>query len=153
MGVAITGVTFRWSPPPGSPCQGTNSGGGQPVGSPLAIGTAFEETRGVEHWYNFSVEFAGSDISWRDVSLQVDGPTNTTPTLQWNLTVIASGLGIRAVYSLPDRAWISGGSEEITSNQAIALFTGVTNLSAQGDILRITLEGACFGGTTSAAIP
>jgi flagellin-like protein len=135
----------------------TKGPGNQPIGSALAIGTASEAQKGANYYYNFTVESAGSGITWNSVNLQI---TNNGGT------IVSSGLTSYTVYNIAFAtvcsangatvtAWTAGatgsGASLITSSQTLVVVATV-NLANTGAQLHVLGVGS-FAGTTSATIP
>lgn len=148
MAVALVAVVMLL-PGPSAPASG-------PVWSGIAIGTANEAARGTSYWYNFTIESAGSGVTWNSVQLQVSDPTGVVTAGIVSYTVLNSTSVV--VLSSPgptETAWTGGvagaASSVVASTETISLRTSV-NLASTGAELTAVSVGA-FSGTSHANIP
>jgi hypothetical protein len=152
---AAEGNLFWLSAPPANACLTMSYPPGQtPLGSSLAFGAPFEQVRGPNHWYNFSVQSAGGGITWGELALQVVTATgaNVTPAASWSGGAWGYPDVWVATYDFAGQDWSVGGSAVINSTQTLVLDSGSTDLSAMGYALNVLGRG-CFQGSVSISIP
>ncbi len=123
-------------------------------GTPLALGQPTEESAGLQHWYNFSVESAGGGIDLGNIQFQVVTATgsNVPPTNAWSLSVLSLADAPVGAYSWAAVNWTTGGGAALSSDQIVVLDSGATNLSDKGDVLDVIGAGS-FQGSISVEIP
>ncbi len=125
-----------------------------PIGTALALGQPIEEVAGANHWYNFTVQSAGSGILTGNVQFQPVTAMGAIITAGhgWTLDVLGpTGLDV-ASYSFSSASFSAGPATVLQSGQVFALNTGSTTLSGQGDILNVIGTGS-FQGSISVNIP
>ena len=115
------------------------------------MGTASEAKAGTNYYYNFTIESAGSSITWNSVELKVAGPIAPGATTTWTIqsitgTTVVSATGAVAL------AWTTGNGGTLCSSTQSLVVVSPTNLISQGDSLTIIGVGS-FQGTTTANIP
>ncbi|HEV2317814.1 MAG TPA: archaellin/type IV pilin N-terminal domain-containing protein [Thermoplasmata archaeon] len=134
----------------------TKGPNGESVGGSLAIGSAIEAQKGANYYYNFTVEAAGSGITWNSVDLQI---TN-------NAGLVSSGITSYTVYNIAfssicqsngatETSWAAGssgtGATQISSTHTLVVIATV-NLANTGAQLNALGVGS-FSGTIHAKIP
>jgi flagellin-like protein len=129
----------------------TKGPGNQPIGSALAMGTAAESKAGTNYYYNFTIESAGSGITWNSVNFKISGPVAPAATTTWTVLSISAATVVSATGAVVT-SWTTGnGGTPCSSTQSLEIIS-TTNMVAQGEILTIIGVGS-FQGTTSATIP
>ncbi|HEV2317756.1 MAG TPA: archaellin/type IV pilin N-terminal domain-containing protein [Thermoplasmata archaeon] len=134
----------------------TKGPGNQPIGSSLAIGTAAEAQKGANYYYNFTIESAGSGITWNSVNLQITNSGGLVSAGITSFTVYSvSFQSVCSSSSTTETSWTAGaagsGSTLISSTQTLVVVTTI-NLANTGAQLNALGVGS-FAGTTHATIP
>jgi hypothetical protein len=144
-GSALCWVSFQ-SPP--QPTCGSPGGGDGGLGTGPTLGTPKEQTVGLDHWYNFSVQAMGGGLLLSDLGFHLvsQGGTNVTPGSGWSLIAYDSSGGLLGNYSLygPGAgAWTSGGTTAAAAGQLYSLLTTPGNVSGDGFVMSIQGVGSC----------
>ena len=128
----------------------TKGPGNTPLGTSLALGKPIENQKGVNFWYNFSVQSAGGGLVMNNMNFAVLTTSNgiITPTGMTMNVLGLTGTSV-ATYTMTTGSWASGSTLAVTTQQTISLDSPS---ALSGDNLVISGSGT-FQGTVQVAIP
>jgi len=133
------------------PCAGCPSST-TPIGTALAIGAPIEQSAPGNHWYNFTVQSAGSGILLGNTQIQVGTPGGSIAGATWALVVLDPSGFTSGTYSFANATWSTGANSPIVSGEIITLDSGSDSLMGQGIEMTVLGTGT-FDGSISVAIP
>jgi hypothetical protein len=119
-----------------------------PLAANLLFSTPREGFAGPNHWYNFTVEVAGSGLVYGDLGFQLLNASGTIAHLPASSTLAVRGLGgqLLASYNWTSGTWNAGGMTAVTNQQVVQVFTGPLSVSG-GRFVCVALSG--FSGSIS----
>lgn len=139
-----------------SGCPGVESIGGATSigpGPAPAFGSPIPSTIAWRHWYNVSVESAGSGaLIWGDfrVAILVPGGESISPARNWTLGVLDGAGSIVGEADLGSGSWEIGTTIQVMAGQSVDLYSANEGLGGDNELFA---DIQCDGYTTTLGIP
>lgn len=129
----------------------TKGPGNTPLGTAFAMSPAAESSKGVNFWYNFSVQAASGGLTWSNLAFQFQSSSGQIITVASpTITVIGLTGANVATYTAGTGAWTNGATTVSTTQELIVQTT--TNMQSAGDVM-ISLGSGSFSGSVTTTIP
>jgi hypothetical protein len=162
VGVAAAGALV-WAATRGSSTVDCNphGSGNTPLGAFFALSSPSEESVGLDHWYNFTVQtgLPSLHLGNLDFEIQNAGGETVVPGANWTLevwNVTGAWVGTYSLTGSTAGTWASGATFPIYSQEIISLLVAPGNIA--GDVFVVVLSGNYSNGcpvlgSVSVAIP